>query len=109
MTEKEYKKTFADYPSALNVKEVAEILRISTKAVYRIINNNFLPAIKVGREHRVAKSNLIKYLRAAERSGTNPKCEFSDNTPKSSWTCPAVCGICVGAKPAAVPQKGQKT
>ena len=39
MNKKEYAKTLRDYPTALNVKEVAEILRICMKTAYKLVNS----------------------------------------------------------------------
>lgn len=50
MTKKEISKELKDYPAALSVEEVAQILRVSTKTVYKIIRNQELPAVKIGRE-----------------------------------------------------------
>ena len=52
MTKKEHEKELRCYPAALNAAEVAEILRVSTKTVYKLIKEKSLPAVKVGRENR---------------------------------------------------------
>lgn len=51
MDNREYTKALKNYPMALNVREVAEILRISTKLVYRLINNGTILSVKIGREN----------------------------------------------------------
>lgn len=58
MTKKEHEKELRCYPAALTAAEVAEILRVSTKTVYKLIKDKSLPAVKVGRENRIAKSPL---------------------------------------------------
>lgn len=63
MDNREYSKALKYYPMALNVKEVSEILRISTKLVYRMISNGTLVAVKVGRENRIPKTELIAFMR----------------------------------------------
>ena len=63
MDNREYSKALKNYPMALNVKEVSEILRISTKLVYRMISNGTLMAVKVGRENRIPKAELIAFMR----------------------------------------------
>ncbi|MDD7302606.1 MAG: helix-turn-helix domain-containing protein [Eubacteriales bacterium] len=45
------------------MKEVSEILRISTKLVYRLINNGTILSVKIGRENRIPKTDLIAYMR----------------------------------------------
>ena len=39
-----------------------------------------LPACKVGRENRVAKVELVNFLRERDKRGTNPKCVQTDNS-----------------------------
>ena len=63
MDNREYTKAHKNYPMALNVKEVSEILRISTKLVYRLINNGTILSVKIGRENRIPKTELIAYMR----------------------------------------------
>lgn len=114
MTKKEHEKELRCYPAALTAAEVAEILRVSTKTVYKLIKDKSLPAVKVGRENRIAKSQLIDYLRQRERPGSNPKsiavlakhhlqqrerpgsnpkvC-FLEKTPEKVWTCAVSCDI----------------
>ena len=70
MTKKEITKSLCGYPAALNVKETAQILRVSTKTVYKLIAEGKLPAVKVGRENRIAKSELIQYLRQGEKTSS---------------------------------------
>ena len=77
MTKKEYKKSLFKYPAALTAAEVAEILRVSIKTVYKLIKEKDLPAVKVGRENRIAKSHLINYLRQMDKSDSHPKSIFS--------------------------------
>ena len=50
------------YPMALTVPEVAEILRVCTKTVYKLIKEDSIPYVKIGREIRVSKGRLIEYL-----------------------------------------------
>lgn len=105
MNKKEVEKQLKDYPAALTVKEAAEILRVSTKLLYRMIKEKTLPATKIGREKRIAKCHLISYLRAKEPPDSNPKCVVSCfNEVKTltdsgkSWTSAALCDMYVPAK-----------
>lgn len=47
----------------LTVAEVAGMLRVSTMTVYRLIRTGELPAVRVGRNYRVRRSDLDTYLR----------------------------------------------
>ena len=93
MTKKEHEKELRCYPAALSAAEVAEILRVSTKTVYKLIKEKSLPAVKVGRENRIAKSQLIDYLRQREVPSLNPKVCFLEKTPEKVWTCAVSCDI----------------
>ena len=61
MTKKEYIKKFRDLPDALSAVEVADTLRVNVKTVYKLICTGAIPAVRVGREYRVAKETLIDY------------------------------------------------
>lgn len=48
----------------LTVNEVAELLRVSSMTVYRLVRRGELPAVRVGRNYRVRSSALDAYLDA---------------------------------------------
>ena len=83
MTKKEYGKKFRDLPDALSAKELAQALRVNVKTVYKLIRNGEIPAVRVGREYRVAKGTLVDYLRSTERKAGN-KYVLSDNSSRSA-------------------------
>ena len=62
MTRRERERKLSSYPMALTVPEVAEILRVCTKTVYKLIKEDTIPSVKIGREIRVPKGRLIDYL-----------------------------------------------
>lgn len=93
MNKKEIAHSLKEYPTALNVKEVAKILRVSTKTAYKLIDERKLPAVKVGRSYRIAKSDIVSYLRQKDKQSSNPKCVTFDNTPDNVWTFPSSCSI----------------
>ena len=49
----------------LTVQEVADIMRVSTMTVYRIIKSGELPAVRVGRSFRVRDVDVDTYLGTA--------------------------------------------
>ncbi len=63
MNAHEYTKALKNYSMALTVKETAEILRVSTKLVYRFIHEGTIPSVTIGRENRIPKTELIAYMR----------------------------------------------
>ena len=46
----------------LTVAEVADELRVSTMTVYRLIQRNELPALRIGRSYRIDREDLDDYL-----------------------------------------------
>ena len=54
---------FKDYPDVLDVKQISNLLGVSTKMVYKLIKDGTLLALKIGREFRVPKVTLIKLLK----------------------------------------------
>lgn len=46
----------------LTVHEVAELLRVSTMTVYRLIRAGELPAMRVGRSYRLREAQVAGYL-----------------------------------------------
>ena len=48
----------------LTIEEVAKLMKVSLKTVYRWINGGQLPAAKIGyKTYRVFEKDLIKFLR----------------------------------------------
>ncbi len=67
MVRRERERELRGYPEAMNVSEVAEELRMSNKTVYKMIRQEVIPAVKVGREYRVSKQRLIDYLQQRDK------------------------------------------
>ena len=63
MDNREFTMALKNYPMAVNIREVAEILSMSTKLVYRLIKNGTILSVKIGRENRIPKTELIAYMR----------------------------------------------
>ncbi len=72
MNSHEYSKALKGYSMALTVKETAEILRVSTKLVYRFIHDGTIPAVLIGRENRIPKPELIAYMRGVSTGVRTP-------------------------------------
>ncbi len=62
-SKKYYKSMFKDYPDVVNVKELQLMLGgISKKLAYHLLQNNIIKSIKIGREYKIAKADVILYL-----------------------------------------------
>jgi len=59
---KMYNKMFKDYPDALTVKDLQQMLGIGKNLAYELINTNAISHVKVGRKIVIAKVNVIEYL-----------------------------------------------
>ena len=64
MTQQEriYRAMLSGFSDVLDVREVSVALKVSTKTIYKHLNDGSLHSIKVGREFRVPKAHLIEFL-----------------------------------------------
>ena len=62
-TQEIYRVVFKEYPDVLDVKQVSTLLGVSTKTVYRLLREGSLASLKIGREFRVPKVNVMKYVK----------------------------------------------
>ena len=63
MKRNEYAKMLKDYPELIRIEQLCEALGgISTKTGYKLLKEKRIASLKIGREYRVTKSNLIDYL-----------------------------------------------
>lgn len=53
---------FEKYHDILSTKEVCQLLRISMRTLYKLIESGELPARKIGGKYKITKNNLIKFL-----------------------------------------------
>ncbi|MDR2531386.1 MAG: helix-turn-helix domain-containing protein [Oscillospiraceae bacterium] len=64
MTKQEiYRVVFKEYPDILDVKQVSVLLGVSTKTVYRLLRDGTLDSLKIGREFRIPKVNVMRYAK----------------------------------------------
>ena len=62
-SQKYYKSMFKDYPDIVNVKQLQIMLGgISKKLAYTLLKNNSINSIKIGRQYKIAKADVILYL-----------------------------------------------
>lgn len=58
-----YKSMFKNYPDVVNVKQLQIMLGgISKKLAYTLLKNNLINSIKIGRQYKIAKADVILYL-----------------------------------------------
>lgn len=58
-----YKSMFKDYPDVVNVRQLQTMLcGISKKLAYHLLQNNIIKSIKIGRQYKITKADVILYL-----------------------------------------------
>lgn len=58
-----YTVMFSSYPDIVNRKQMMEMLGgISSSLAYKILRQNKVESIKVGREYKIPKINVISYI-----------------------------------------------
>ena len=62
-TQELYQATFKGYPDVLNVPQVCEILGVSVNTAYRLLRGGEIASLRVGREFRVPKVHLMRYVK----------------------------------------------
>ena len=56
---------FIDYPDIVDLQQMRKMLGgISSTLAYRILKTNTIKSKKVGREYKIPKINVIKYMMA---------------------------------------------
>jgi excisionase family DNA binding protein len=58
-----YRTVFKEYPDVLDIKQVSKLLGVSTKTVYRLLREGTIDSLKIGREFRVPKVNVMRYVK----------------------------------------------
>ena len=53
---------FRDYPDVLNLKEMSELLQISTKTGRKLLRSGKIRSFRIGRNYRIPKRNLISFV-----------------------------------------------
>lgn len=58
-----YNSMFSTYPDVVNFTQMREMLgNIGSTLAYKLLRENTIKSIKVGRAYRIPKNNVIKYL-----------------------------------------------
>ena len=67
-----YDRVLKEYPDILTVEEISQALGISTKTGYRLLRENKIEHLKVGRSYRIPKAHLLAYLRLDVKIASRP-------------------------------------
>lgn len=66
MKNKDTPEIFSDYPDVLTVEDLSRMLGISTKTAYKLLKEQKIKSITIGRTYRIPKVNLLQYLQITE-------------------------------------------
>lgn len=58
-----YKTIFREYPDILDVRLMSKLLSVSKKTAYKLLKDGTVASVKVGREYKIPKVNIIRYLK----------------------------------------------
>lgn len=57
-----YQMMFTTYPDVVTISQLKEMLGIGITLAYRLVKQNTINAIKIDREYKIPKANVIAYL-----------------------------------------------
>ena len=57
-----YDLMFTEYPDLVNVVQLKQMLYIGITLAYRLVREKTIASLKVGREYKIPKRNIIAYL-----------------------------------------------
>ena len=53
---------FKNYPDILSVDQLQEMLCIGPVLAYNLVKKGVIPAMKIGREYKIPKAQVINYI-----------------------------------------------
>jgi len=57
-----YTLMFTTYPDVVNINQLKDMLGIGITLAYRLVKQNTIKSLKIGREYKIPKANIISYL-----------------------------------------------
>ena len=63
-----YKLLLRNYPDVLNIHQMSELLGVSTKTGYKLLQDGKIACMKVGRSYRIPKIHVLTYLKIGGHS-----------------------------------------
>lgn len=58
---------FKEYPDCVSVKELQEMLGIKRTKTYELLKSGAIKSIKIGKDYKISKLNIISYLLGGEQ------------------------------------------
>ncbi|MDL2206529.1 helix-turn-helix domain-containing protein [Eubacteriales bacterium OttesenSCG-928-N13] len=63
-----YRLMLRDYPDVMNIHQMSELLGVSTKTGYRLLQDGEIVCMKIGRSYRIPKAHVLTYLKIGSHS-----------------------------------------
>lgn len=57
-----YEIMFTTYPDVVNIFQLKKMLGVGINLAYKLVRSKTIPSLKVGREYKIPKGNIIYYL-----------------------------------------------
>lgn len=64
-----YMSLFKEFPDVVTVEQMSEMLGISTKTAYRLLQDNVIEHFKIGRIYKIPKFHILTYLNIIQNRG----------------------------------------
>jgi excisionase family DNA binding protein len=58
---------FEKYPDVVTAEQMGEMLGISDKTAYRLLQSNLIEHFKVGRIYKIPKIHILAYMKVVKR------------------------------------------
>ena len=59
---------FKQYPDVVSVSQLQEMLSIGRNSAYKLIKTGEIQSIRIGRTHRIPKSNIARYMKSTNKN-----------------------------------------
>jgi excisionase family DNA binding protein len=60
---------FDSYPDVVKPKDIQSMLSVCKATAYKLVHENVIPSVRVGREYRIPKLAVINYLQISSDCG----------------------------------------
>ena len=58
-----YQTVLKDCPEIMSVEKMSEVLGVSRRVGYKLLKEEKIPKVRVGKAYKIAKVNLLAYLK----------------------------------------------
>lgn len=61
-SKEKYEIMFTSYPDLVDINQLSEMLNIGSTLTYRLLKESTIKSMKIGRQYKIPKINVIDYL-----------------------------------------------